>query len=95
MKPNLHVIEATAQKTLHCRQLNRLADALVYALNIDSGQTLVPFLAPLHARDNREAVCCWLEAELSQPDVELSRHCIEVLLPRLEKKLYAIQEVLQ
>lgn len=92
MKPDLKQIAAARNQTLHTRQLSRLADALVYALNITHGHALVPFLAPKHARDNREAVACWLHQQVNHPDVELSQHCIDVLLPRLEKELMRIQE---
>lgn len=90
MKPDIHKMLGQLE---YSRQINVLADALIYALNIEPGKALVPFLAPLNARDNREAVAIWVRNELQAPDVELTRQCIPVLLPRLEKALHAVEEV--
>lgn len=89
---DMTAIERTIEHHQYSREVCRLADALVYALNIHDGHALVPFLAPLRARNNREAVACWLLHELEKPDVELSQHCIAILLPRLEKALQSVEE---
>ncbi len=93
MPIDIKALEASTRRMAYSRQVNQLADALSYALNIQHGTALVPFLAPLNARDNREAVACWVSQELSRPDIELSQHCVQILLPRLEKRLSEIQEV--
>lgn len=92
MRANLDQLHRSICQVRYTRQIAKLADALMYALNIQQGNALVPFLAPLHASDNREAVAYWLSREMESPDVTLSRHCIEILLPRLEKRLQAIEE---
>lgn len=92
MPIDLSIIEATTRKSSHSRQVSRLADSLSYALQIQPGSSLVPFLAPQAARNNQEAVAYWLANELATPDLEVSQQCIDVLLPRLEKRLMEIQE---
>ena len=94
MKPDFVQMATSIEQRCFTRRVAHLADALYYALNIQDGACLVPFLAPSQARDNREAVAVWLFRELQHPDTELSRHCIEVLLPRLERRLHHIQESL-
>lgn len=89
---DLPALEATVQRMTYSRQVSQLADALSYALSIQHGVALVPFLAPSRARDNREAVAHWVSQELLSPDIELSQHCVQILLPRLEKRLCEIQE---
>lgn len=86
-------IQSVSHEIQYSRQIHKLADALIYALSIPSGSALVPFLAPLHHSNNHSAVAYWIRQELLDPDIELSRHCIEVLLPRLERRLSDAVEV--
>ncbi|MEN8719222.1 MAG: hypothetical protein ABF296_03020 [Oceanococcaceae bacterium] len=85
--PSLDVICESIRQVRHSRELCRLADALVYSLNIAHGSALVPYLAPGRAGTNRDAVVEWLRAELDAPSLELSQACVQVLLPKLHRHL--------
>lgn len=92
MTPEIFTIAATARTTRHTREVYRLTDALMYALKIPQGHQLAPFFAA-DASDNREAIAAWISKELQHPDIALTSCCIELLLPRLERRLIDITEM--
>lgn len=86
-RPSLDMICESIRQVRNSRELCRLADALVYSLNIAHGSALVPYLAPGRAATNRDAVIEWLRGELDAPSLELSQVCVQVLLPKLHRHL--------
>lgn len=68
------------------REIYQLADAMIYVLSIPSGRELGTLLLGL-GYDNRDAIAHWISEQLTRPDVELSRECMNVLLPRLRSML--------
>ncbi len=85
--PLVDEINRKFKQAEHSRELCRLADALVYGLNLADGSALVPFIAPGRATNNRDAVLEWLCQQLESPSLELSEACVQVLLPKLHRKI--------
>ncbi len=85
--PLVDEISRRIQQAEHSRELCRLADALVYSLKIVHGSALVPIIAPGRAANNRDAVLQWLRQEFDTPSLELSQACVQVLLPKLHRKI--------
>ncbi len=92
MRLDLHAVTAMHQEQVLARKIHVMAEALMYALQIPPGTTLVPFLAPMAARNNQEAIVVWLKEVLGFPVMAFSRFTVNELGPLLERRLLEIEE---
>lgn len=74
------------------RQVQKLADALIYALGIANGKELVLWLTNLPARNNHEAVMLWVKEWLRLNRQSPSSAELGDLLNALKLKLMAITD---
>ncbi len=69
------------------RQTQRIAGALLVAFRIPRGRELVGLLGSGLEHDNLEALTCWVERRLAEPDARLAEAALPHLADDLERVL--------
>lgn len=81
---------AARQARLYTRQM---AAALCVSYQIPDNGDLVPFFTAIPGiKTNREAVACWIEEQMADPNLAISEAVLPVLIDMLGRKLRLILE---
>ena len=86
----LHIANRLYRSRQHDRMVRKLAEALVIALNIQPGSSLVMLLGNGTERNNTEALCTWTNAELAAQGLAPCRRALRDLIPKLENELNSL-----
>lgn len=92
IRPNNDSLKQGEPKIFTRNDVKKLASALVIALNIVPGKTLILSLGQGHEASNVEAVESWVKATLAREQLSPGRFALQTLLPALEARLHTISE---
>ena len=68
--------------------VDRLAQSLTYALSIpEDGNHLLAIAAGSNVKTNMEAVQAWVYRNIAEPDTEIARRVLPLLIDRLEAEI--------
>lgn len=94
IRPNQHLPTGPECDEPTPQEVRRLARALVVALNIAPGESLVLTLGNGDEASNFEAVASWVRESLVREGLPARRAALTTLLPELEARLHTITEAL-
>lgn len=94
IRPNQYLPTGPEYEEPTLQEVRKLARALVIALNIAPGESLVLTLGKGSEASNFEAVVTWVQEFLVREGLPAQRAALSTLLPALEARLHTITETL-